>query len=430
MKIVDLIYMAIERVWNRKLIFIINICLGIISFLLIEEAIHMYNSSMYIVNKSMDTVTINHNELFVIEIKDYNYEDVTLGNRIGAFISSISEVESVEYGGCFNLESVTIDAMVAGLGQIFYNYEPKENAVFYERFPGIMPKDNIINTLLLTDASVLQVSGISLKEGNIDEFCANDGVLNVFIGSDLANVLSIGDEYTDTMNKCTYKVVGILKEDSYFMYNDFFGNVDGNACLDGYMIIPEIVRNNVDALAMFRYLDSYVFKTTDIEKTRKDIENLAKENRLTINIKNYEELVDEYISKDSSLEITILLAVVILSLTFVSYVTTRTVEIFTSKNEIGILYSCGFSNRDISTLLFFENSINIILAFISAMIYTYITNISKSVFGQVYVSINKEIFFKQDIWIIGFIAIAIILLSTAIPSYVSKRIKINQMIEE
>lgn len=430
MKIFELLNMAIERVWNRKLVFIINICLGIVSFLLIEEVLHIYNSSMYTVNKSIDTLDVSQDELYLVQIKDYNFEDLTLGNRICAFISSIDKVDAIEYGGCFNKGAITIDTYIKGLGQIYYNYEPKVNSPFYEMFPDKLPNDNIMNALYLTDASILQICGVSLKEGNVKEFGVDGDVLNVFIGSELAKVLSIGDEYVGTMSDQRYKVVGILEEDSYYLFDGLFSRVDGNVCLDGYIVVPEIMYVEGDVWTTLKYTDSYLFKTTDIESARKDIEELAKENRLVIEIKSYEELVDEYISDDSTFESCVLLTVVVLFLTFVSYVTTRVVEIFTAKNEIGILYSCGFSSRNISIMLLYENAINLVLSVIIALMISYSNRISKSVFGSAYVKIDKEIFFSQDIWMVGLIALVMLILSTVIPYCVLKRLNINQMIEE
>lgn len=191
---------------------------------------------------------------------------------------------------------------------------------------------------------------------------------SMILGSEFANNqnLKVGDSYHDVNDKY-YKVVGILEPNSkWFRQTVSEGNimVMDNAVMVAYVNDPEnpimhyysILNDNVNS-------DDAIYK----------INKIAKKYNIVLEAKTISTELDETYSESVSQDISWLIFSLII-LVFVTIGTSILIvsHMYMRKNEIGIRMACGYSFKKVLLLLWGEFLVVAILAFLSALLISYI----------------------------------------------------------
>lgn len=191
---------------------------------------------------------------------------------------------------------------------------------------------------------------------------------SMILGSEFANNqnLKVGDSYHDVNDKY-YKVVGILEPNSKWFYQTVSEGmimVMDNAVMVAYVNDPEnpimhyysILNDNVNS-------DDAIYK----------INKIAKKYNIVLEAKTISTELDETYSESVSQDISWLIFSLII-LVFVTIGTSILIvsHMYMRKNEIGIRMACGYSFKKVLLLLWGEFLVVAILAFLSALLISYI----------------------------------------------------------
>lgn len=105
MKFKDKLLMAIDNIWRRKLIFLINTILGIVAITLLAMVVHMYNRTTY-TNKEINRITVlSEDEIYFLSLKTFNFkENENLINRVLDFYEEIKNIETVNWFGTYAID--------------------------------------------------------------------------------------------------------------------------------------------------------------------------------------------------------------------------------------------------------------------------------------------------------------------------------------
>lgn len=222
-----------------------------------------------------------------------------------------------------------------------------------------LKKINVATGRYFTDADFKKENAIGSKSKPF----------SMILGSEFANNqnLKVGDSYHDVNDKY-YKVVGILEPNSKWFYQTVSEGmimVMDNAVMVAYVNDPEnpimhyysILNDNVNS-------DDAIYK----------INKIAKKYNIVVEAKTISTELDETYSESVSQDI----SWVIFSLIILVFVTIGTSILIVShmymrKNEIGIRMACGYSFKKVLLLLWGEFLVVSILAFISALLISYIS---------------------------------------------------------
>lgn len=416
---------AIDRMWNRKFICILNIVLMTVSFVLIEQAAHIYNKTTYLV-KEVDRITkVDTDRLVMVEIKDLNYEDVTLSSRISAFIDELSDCNGVVWSGTYMIEDTLLDGNVAyDLTEIYETYRERAYSDAMESvFSESLDREKRVN-VLKTNLDVLTATGVDVSNVDIDAFEECKDYIPVLAGAKLAEVLPVGTELK-FIGDYNVKVIGAIEEESYFYGTSIFDTPRGYIDLSGYLIVPENSDIGIDTL----YNDSVLaYVDVNVEKTLEEINTLAKTYRLTLKLttlkEKYEIIDDEYENVD---EIFMYMAFIV-ALTIVSVIITSVVQVLTKRNEMGILYSSGFTTKNLIEIMLIENCFKIFIAWGFVILKQFLNIKTNILYDRITREIEKSIFVRYDLPFMFIVLVALPIIVTVIPALLLKCTPIREMV--
>lgn len=431
MKLKDKLLIAFDRIWRRKIIFFINVVLGVISITLLGMVAHMYNKTTYL-EKEINRITeVNSDDLLTISINNWNLEDKTLKERIVRFLEDIDGLDSVEWSGTYIIEEKSLSYDIDGLGEIykkyrqFGDYQMVSNLMDLDTFYG----DRYFNTLSV-DIKELKATGVILPD-NIEVLEANDEYIQVLVGSELSdkfivgNEYVIGNEYIEGASK-KIKVIGSLETDSLFYGTSLFGNPKGSICLDGYMIFPEIY--DYDEIASATACNDSVLAYKLNQSANNDIKKAAALNGLYVDVYTLNERLEAVLKEDDTYKDMRLLMCIMLLLSLIAFSAAGIVSIITHKNEIGVYYSCGFSTLNISGIIIIENILQLGLSLIMAIFLLYENIVNISISDSITKSITSDIFIRYDICLVLLSVIMVFVFVTIIPILILGKIPISDMV--
>lgn len=192
---------------------------------------------------------------------------------------------------------------------------------------------------------------------------------SMILGSEFANNqnLKVGDSYHDVNDKY-YKVVGILEPNSkWFRQTVSEGNI---MVIDNAVMVAYVNDSENPIMHYYSILNDNVNSDDAIYKINK----IAKKYNIVLEAKTISTELDETYSESVSQDI----SWVIFSLIILVFVTIGTSILIVShmymrKNEIGIRMACGYSFKKVLLLLWGEFLVVSVLAFISALLISYIS---------------------------------------------------------
>ena len=431
MKLKDKLLIAFDRIWRRKIIFFINVVLGVISITLLGMVAHMYNKTTYL-EKEINRITeVNSDDLLTISINNWNLEDKTLKSRIVNFLEDIDDLDSIEWSGTYIIEEKPLSYDIDGLGEIYKNYrqfgddQMLSNLMDFDTLYG----DRYLNTLSV-DIRELKATGVVLPD-DIEVLEAGDKYIQVLVGSELSDKFIVGNEYVigneyvlgDTKK---IKVVGSLETGSLFYGTSLLANPKGSICLDGYMIFPEVYDYDevVSATACNNSILAYKLN----QNASEDIKKVAALNGIYVEVYTLNERLEAVLKEDDTYKDMRLLMYIMLLLSLIAFSAAGIVSIITHKNEIGVYYSCGFSTLNISGIIIIENILQLGLSLIMAIFLLYENIVNISISDSITKSITSDIFIRYDIGLVLLSVIMVFVFVTVIPILVLGKIPVSDMI--
>lgn len=402
---------------KRKVACVLNIVFFTVAVYLVCSVVHMANMAQAQRKILEKMVEPELDLVYQVRIREMNIEETTLGKRVNQLIFGIEGMEGVAGSGTYYSTSMRFD-------ELFGN--PQMN--------DILNKNSNLGTsyypeVYYTDCDLLQVCGVELYQGDMEMFRCENEWIPILVGYDYCNILPVGQMITEARSKQTYKVVGVLQEDSeFFDSGRMIGGLDVSGCLDTYIIIP--IQNGIsdDSMKAANYMDNICFyakSEEDANIAKNKILNLAKDNQIDIEIKSLETVIDEEEQEETEeIRMAKILMYVVVGLAIMALVVTGMIQMFTNKREYAIMLANGFGYKTLYKLLLLENVIKVVLALGSG-------------FWLMWVDINgnilqpektMQIFMSADVPMVIAIFSMVAVLVTLIPGYIMSKVRISQLV--
>lgn len=427
MKLKDKVIIAIDRIWTKKVVFFLNVLLAVLSFMLIGQAVHIYNKNTYIINEVNSITQADEDRLYILNINNYNVEDKTLYKRIKGFLTGLSELENVEWSGTYIVgEQILSTDTRYNLGSIYEDYREQGYSDSIEAaLSDVYEKYQYINTLN-TNLDVLGATGVEFSMEQ-DKFEITEEYIPALVGAKLADIFPVGSEF-DCLGNVHIKVVGVIEKGEKFYGTGIFETPRGYIELDGFIVLPEEVYALNEANAITFNNSIIVYLKNSSKEAVNSVTALAQNYRLDINLVSLKEKYSLIYNENDNINEVLIFVVFIFALTFIAFVVTGIVNILIRKNEIGIFYSCGFTSKDMVIIMLIENIIKVFLAWLFALYRLYHSIAFNEFYDNITKKIEIKVFLKYDMIFLIIVLIIIPILVTIVPKLVLKHLTVREMV--
>ena len=221
-------------------------------------------------------------------------------------------------------------------------------------------ENGILPSLLKIDNKLLEFGNVKDNEGNILRLGKSDGRIEVAIGSMYEEIMPIGTIFQDKITRKEYVVAKVIS-DKQKWFNGAIYN-DGRAVdLDSYIICGMDLEDYSGVSCMAYYNNVFLYcDKSNAKNVIEDINKIAKQNDIYINVESFSEFEKSYIKEHENLYIFSLVLAILLMLVSMAFIVIVTiVDWMLEKHNIGILYANGFSNKDLFKVIMSENIIRL-----------------------------------------------------------------------
>lgn len=424
MRLRDKLVIAVDNIWRRKVIFLVNALFGIVSFVLFFLVIHMYNKYTYISNEIENLAVKDTQKIYIVENKTFNYEeDKLLYKKIDKFYSDIKKMNGVQEAGNYCYGSVYTREMMDGLEEIYQKYS-MEDELWDDAEALDKLKDRRVN-VLSTDLGILSATGVANADG-VDELDVYDEYIEVLAGAELKNIFIKDNVYT-LNDEIAIKVVGYLESNATFFQENILGNENVSVDLDGYLIFPEI--NKYEPYENVVESVNYIFISEDIDIS-KAISEMANACKLNMKVDSLDNLMNNKFKSGDQYESIKMLMIVIALLTILSYSVAGIIDVLTKKSELAVFYACGFLTKDNISIVAIQNVIGLIISLIAASVIIFQKSIMNITYSEEIRSISARIFWRYDMPIVLLVALLMFAIVTIVPTFAIRKISVGIMIKE
>jgi putative ABC transport system permease protein len=333
----------------------------------------------------------------------------------GSFENGIMLIEELyndkEY---LNIRKKIVEDMV---DETHSEFEEIERRMFSQT---LYKYSNILNI----DSDIIKLCNIELSEG---EIAKNDKYIPLLIGHNYRNIIDVGQLLTRKTDGKKYLVTGVLKKNSRWLINgDISNSSNVSINLDNEFVVFDDDLMNYDS--SYIIFDERTDKLTR-ERTLDKIRNISNKCNLGFNVLTIDEIInsmksDMFIVSRSWIVLAIFAFVIgMLCMSSIAIVT-----VLSRKNDIGILYAVGFSEKNIGGIVVVENMLQIGFGCIIGYCIALLLSIS----GNTYVNIKKiiDIQFRQGIISVGGIYLLCTLIASIVPIIIINKSKPFELIME
>lgn len=277
---------------------------------------------------------------------------------------------------------------------------------------------------------MIKLCKLSIERGtNPSQLNQREDVIPLYLGSNFSKV-PIGTTYIQKDDKgetiTEYRVMGILKSGSEWiaervLYTTEYLQLDNTVPLDNLVICVLPGETGVTGLEWsYTLVDGISF-----EETEKQLKELAKEYDLEITFGRVDSVFAEKEKANSKIISYSLKICFIVSISaFVVMLCIQLAGILNNLSDYGVFYANGASTLDLLLVLFWENMIKIVTAFILAALACY--GLVHRYFGWSYSymqEIAKNILFQDTYWKMAGVAFVLVISASIIPMCVLKRMQ-------
>lgn len=342
MAIYNLSVILIKRIKKNIIIWLALVIVFTIAMVLVQLALYEYEKTNYTIRLTNEMIGNNDNVYNVCLNTPEITEDIAMDMR--GFLEELKNVPGVSASGRYIISSLIFD-------------ELKDNELLANRnnelFEGTLRADypSLID-VVYADKELLPL----LHMESLDNMETKD-TIPTWVGYNYADILSIGNIYTDPLTSCKYEIVGVIKKDlrlpSETLLRSYLYKDMNNAI---FALYDE--RIEADYYYTYNYGNSMYFETNGTDETLNEIISLAKKHNLHVKIRSIPAYIDEYKQENKEmLMLTFLFTSIAVVSGLMSILSSSIINIVLRKQELGIMLANGFLPGDIKRIIFIENGI-------------------------------------------------------------------------
>ena len=209
--------------------------------------------------------------------------------------------------------------------------------------------------ILKIDNELLRTVDIRTENNEVLQLGTRDDRVEVAVGSFYKDVLQIGDTFEDKITGKKYIITSFLDTNQEWISAGIYNSEI--ISLDLYFITSIDLKDYTDFSCMVYTDNIYVSLAPEEANTKiKEIENLAKNNDIYIDIVSFKENEASNISENKTLyNLSFLLSIIMFITVFVVIGIMAILSWMFDYHDIGILYANGFTDSDIRNIILHEN---------------------------------------------------------------------------
>ena len=359
MKILKIIDMAVDRI-NRNIWHSI-FCVIIIATLavLVNTILVSYNKIVYVKNKTEELIDKPTDDTYVVEwgIADVDYEDLKLIKEQHNSMEEIKGAGMFTYGHTFIKEFMDNEEFQ----KINQEIIKEDSSLFQENFI-MMEMEKKSTNMLLIDDEISDLCKLEVIEGsNVLSQELENGAIPVIAGYNYKDLLNVGDvfnNYYDSYEGEKYQVIGILKEgENWLSDNEIGSDINYCKCLDNYLVVGscKVLDNSFVSTGYF-----YVTKE-DAKQASAKADNIINSFGYFAESKSITDKLEDSLSEER--ELLKMYIGTLLFLGSIGIITLSAISILSviiTKKDIAIMYSIGFTLRDMKRVTLWENTLKVV----------------------------------------------------------------------
>ncbi len=423
MKLSNIFGLALDFIYKKRVSYLLSIAIGVILFYFFDLNILSYDNIYYVRECVEDTFSNDINEIYYV-----HYEGV-IDEQYREFYKKLYKLNGMNSYGTFADGSTWFWEKDVDYSKYFY-IEDEEWEIEEDE-----------NALIQFDIYASCINMLDIKD--------IDGRPLTDIYKDAAAPIYIGIEYQDTLPIGTilkepyvsgdipegtpledieyeyreYYVAGVIAGNQEILYTDIIEEQDGILkSLDKAVICVKDTGEYSDA-------SSFYFTSDNASEVKDDINKLAQEYGLNIDILTVDKMLDNMQEEQfNNVKYKGIMFALILAMAIISLSSTSVIMLVTRKNEIGILYANGVTAGNMKLVIII---INMLCTFISAAI---AFTIKTFAMNNTYIDMPKYFDMYMDIRLryvsvqMGILAFIIGIISSIISVKIIKRYSVRELI--
>lgn len=425
MKLINLFKIAIDFLCKKKTSYILSIVICTFLFYFFDLYIISYDETLYNEKNALKLFDVNSDELYYI-----NYDNV-MNEQYEKFYKALYKMSYIEdFGVLCNSSSFFWEKGVdyskffslSDGGQDIH--EDSDDGIMLDMFGTIGNALNIVDTY-----------------GKKLQYQYHENAIPIYVGSSYMNTIPIGtifkgpsaennidvDTNLDEVNFIydNYIVIGYIGKNQKIPEDNFMDlQQSNNISLDKAIICMKNVPKNVNS-------NEFYFKESNLELVESHIRKLSRIYNVDVKISTLQEITNNIKkSKFEDMKPKTFLMFLTLFMAIIAITSTSVIMLIVKKNQIGIMYSCGVTKRDMSKIIIIINllctHISLIAAFLLRTLYSNRIYQQEEQFKEL--KILHKIRFAYVLGQLEIICLFIVVLSSFISIKILKKYSIYQLI--
>ena len=360
MKILKILEMAMDRI-NRKIWYSI-FCVVIIASItfLVNTVLVSYNKITYVKDKTTQLIDKPVENTYVVEwgIADVKSEDLMAIKEEHNNIEGVLGAGMFMYGHTFISEFMD-DTRFQKINEYIINEEVSSLEM---DIPELVEMRMKTTKMLLVDNDISDLCKLEVENGSND-LCIklDNGTIPVIAGYNYRDLLNVGDtftNYSDVYNHEKYEIIGILKQGQVWLSeNELGSSINYSKCLDNYLVAGSCQLLDASFSSV-----GYMYITDNNDKyVSKKVDSIINSYGYSAKSKTVDEKLEESLSEERDLlKMYVGTFLFLGSIGILTLSTISVLSVIITQKDIGIMYSIGFTLRDMKKITVMENILKVL----------------------------------------------------------------------
>lgn len=431
MRIRDYGVFLLDGIFRRKLLFILNIILCFIAFVLIGGALQNFNLLAYRVEKVRTVTAIEEDRLCVMKSTAYNFlEDETYGKRLNQILAEVKGLSGVAWAGRYTAGTLVIPE---------YLDDPK--AIEIARAAAAQDETRIPSEVkirgmfggIAMDRELLGACRLGVLQEQYERFVVDEeGRLPILAGAAYRDLLKEGQVLVNAGGK-QYVVIGFLKEGCRFFYEGgILESTKGYTPLDNRIIIlPEDTDNSLYVSSYKDTMLAALAPGADVQEVTRQVNEAANRYGMGVEFQTLSQEIQAYRqSQAEEIRRWGLLALTVIGLGLLSVTATGAVGVLMEKRQYAIYMASGISTRSIGILVALENGVKVLLGMLLAAGYIYRELQRNWIYSEGAKAILKEVLMGNTFPVLVALALLAGLATSVIPIGILRRCRVSALLRQ
>lgn len=368
MKNTQAFLLSVDRNFRKKSNTLFSISMIMLLIILINCIVLSYSKITYIKNKTLHLLNTSPKSTFFLDWKmeSPSFDDLnSIQKNINKYFPEIS------YGRFLFCDTIIKEFINnEKILQISRNQHKSDNDRLLQNIN--ISNMDIALPFLYIDDNIEELCKLKLLKGESINVDINNNNIPVVIGYNYWGLLDIGDVFSSLAYEESFQVVGVLSKGAQWLSEEKLGtSLNYSKILDNYIVAGscKILDNNFDSFG------TVIINNKD-ESIKDEIEKYIGLYGYEVDCENVIELMDKSLEEEADLlkvYITIIAFIGIIGI--LSVTSLSIISVLLLKKEMGIMYSVGFSLKDMIKITIMENllkvTIGALLGYIISFIYVY-----------------------------------------------------------